>query len=206
MALLDMMYGCHGTMWYRWNSGYDGRFYYGLARVSAELAELEPFFLQSELKNAGNGVNVEGYPTESLLDINEGKWKPEFANAWMATSKDRWIVSLANLQERWAASVRWRVTGLPEGVYRMYDPLGHRYFTVNGSTKIPAAVLRTGCFLKLWPNDVQFRVIEPWTEATPYAQATELGRDPTSFTAAKASWNFQTIRERTAPPTTPPAR
>ena len=192
MAFLDMIYGCQGTMLYRWNGGFDGRFHAACSRIGAELAELEPFFLQPGLQNAGSDIGIEGYPAESVLDINEGKWQPEFASAWMVKAPNRRIVSLANLQERWAAAISWRIPALPDGNYQVYDPLEHRRFTLNGNTKIPAAILRNGSCLKLWPNDVQIRIVEPWSPEMPGQETTELNQDAETFAKAKNAWNAQT--------------
>jgi len=162
MALLEMAYGCQGTIWYRFTGGYDGRYYHAFARICNELARLEPCFAGPELENAGDGVAAEGWPAESVLDVDEGEWNPDFIDAWMVKGEGRRIVSIANMQERWNAEVHWRTPGIPAGEYCVHDPLARTQMTLNGSPRLTDDALSHGFHLKLRPNDIRFRVIEPW--------------------------------------------
>jgi len=197
MALLDIMYGCHATLYYRFEMGYDGRFYHTFARICNDLAKLEPYFSNTNLTENPNVV-AEGYPTTSVLDINEGKWQPDFINTWMVTdnSNSQSILSIANVQERWKAVVHCSIPDIAEGSWTLYDPLEDVYLSVNNKATFSKKELEEGFYLALQPNEIRFWVIEQKKQDIPKSKIFTPKADRSEFDAAKHSGEQKVEQEQ----------
>jgi hypothetical protein len=204
--LLDMIYGYKGAAWYRWYGGYDGRYYYTLAKISEQIVELEPYLCDKEIK-AEKGSSAAGYPGKTLLNIKEGEWTPEFVASDLFNAGAYRIAYLANLQEKWEAEIFWKLD-LPEGEYDIFDPLTKAQLSIGGKTKISAEDMKNGLYFKFMPNEIKILIIRKWSDKSESEKTFKSNSNAADFEKAKGLWEKALKarpKEKAKPPKKVPA-
>ena len=186
-AILDMVYGYDAIGYYRFFMGFDGRYYHAIAKTCNDVSVLEPYLCKKDLKQI-NSASAEGYPGASVLDIDEGKWRPDFIDAGLLSDGQRRIVSIANMQERWESAVFWKLQEIPDGAYSVYDPLAGKQLAIDGKMEIPGSALRDGLHFKMPPNEIRILVIEPWNGNPKFTDSAAPDGSKTAFDTCKTAW------------------